>query len=576
MNNLAWLRSLLTLRHSYRPADRGRAQVTLLFSFFFVAVNLLAIVTAPIWSHDANGELRVLLFTVPGLALGAATYLLTQSGRLRSAAGVLTAYLVILGMGAVIANGIDSPFVLTLAMPLVYVGLSFGPRGVIALDVLFILEIVGKSIWQGSGHDPFTSLTATPDLASLGFVIFFEIVILLVVSLLLGLLAREQQRAIAYGDRLVAQLRATAQLAQATSATLDLDELLQRTVDYIRDQFAFYHVQVFLVDKERRYATLAASTGDVGAALLERGHRLAIGSQSIIGRVTLGGTPVVAQDTADDPLHRANDLLPATRSELAVPLIAGDQVIGSLDVQSTRPNAFLQDDVDSLQIVASQVSIAVRNAQLFAEQKTALAENQRLLNQAETNLSEIERLNQRLSQAAWGDYLRTRQAPVLGVTLHDKRTDADISWTPGLTQAMSTHRPVIAAAGSRQIIAVPIDLNGRAIGAIEVEVSGGIQQAELVDLIKAVAGRVALSLENARLFEQAQTLAQQELTVNAISARMQSTIDVDELLRTTLTELGRTLGATSGSIRLGSELAGDVQTARSTNGAGDIGNGRAH
>ncbi len=575
MNNLAWLRLLLTPRHSYRPTEQGRAQVTLSFAFFFIVVNLLAVVTAPIWAQDANAELRVLLFTVPGLALSAATYALIQSGRLRAASSVLTAYLLILGMGAVIGNGMDGPFVLTLAMPLVYVGLSFWPRGIIILDVLFSVEIAGVGAWQGSGRDPLTTLTATPDLASLGFVIFFEIVILLVISLLLGLLASAQQRALAYGDRLVSQLRATSQLSQATSTILELDELLRRTVDYIRDQFAFYHVQVFLVDRERRYAVLAASTGTIGTALLARGHRLAIGSQSIVGRSTLSGSAVVAQDTADDPLHRANDLLPATRSELAVPLIAGDEVIGALDVQSTRPNAFLQDDIDSLQIVAAQVSIAVRNAQLFSEQKAALAENQRLLNQAETNLREIERLNQRLSGAAWGDYLRTRQSPVLGVTLHHKRTDIDTAWTPELIQATNTDRPVITADSNRQVIAVPIDLNGRAIGAIEVETSGGFQQAELIELLKAVANRLGLSLENARLFEQAQTLAQQELTVNAISARMQTTIDVDELLRTALSELGRTLGASSGSIRLGAGLTGDVAMALSTNGSGDTANGRA-
>jgi GAF domain-containing protein len=109
-----------------------------------------------------------------------------------------------------------------------------------------------------------------------------------------------------------------------------------------------------------------------------------------------------------------------------------------------------------------------------------------------------------------------------------------------------------------------------------VEVAGGVQQMELIDLIKAVAGRVALSLENARLFEQAQTLAQRELTVNAISARMQTAIGVDELLRTTLAELGRTLGATSGSIRIGTKQSEPIQTEPPVPGLVDGGNGREH
>jgi GAF domain-containing protein len=238
-------------------------------------------------------------------------------------------------------------------------------------------------------------------------------------------------------------------------------------------------------------------------------------------------------------------------SELAVPLIAGDQIIGVLNMQSSRPNAFSQEDVDSLLIVANHVSIAIRNAQLFEEQRTALNENRRLFLEAEMSLREIQRLNQRLTGEAWQEYLRYRNAEGIGYSLVNNQLRQDLSWTPVLLQAANEQRPVIISEGERQTVAVPVVLRNRPIGAIEVEVKASVRQLDALDMLQAVAQRLALSIDNARLFEQAQELAQQELEVNAISAKLQGITDIDEIIETTVGELGRVLGAEQAMVRLG-------------------------
>ncbi|HEX2619246.1 MAG TPA: hypothetical protein VHL11_03835, partial [Phototrophicaceae bacterium] len=118
-------------------------------------------------------------------------------------------------------------------------------------------------------------------------------------------------------------LRATAEIGQITAVLSKMDEIFNRAVELIRDRFAFYHVQIFLVDEERRYAKLVASTGEIGQKLLARNHRLAIGSQSVIGRVTQIGETVITRDTDTDTVHSVNELLPNTRSELALPIVDG-------------------------------------------------------------------------------------------------------------------------------------------------------------------------------------------------------------------------------------------------------------
>lgn len=375
-------------------------------------------------------------------------------------------------------------------------------------------------------------------------------------------------------QRTTTLLRTTADISQITSTLLDLDELFPRAVELIRDRFVYYHVQIFLVDDNREYANLVASTGEVGQMLLERKHRLPVGSASVIGRVTQIGEPVIATDTdAKTVLHARNELLPNTRSELAVAITDGERIIGALDVQSTRPNAFSDVDIQSLQVVANQLGTAIRNARLFEAQATNVQENKRLFLESEANLREIQRLNRQLTRKAWGDYLLDK-GDLSGITL-ETLADAilkDADWTTRMIEASQRRRPSIVTSDNSQsaLIAVPIVLRGEVIGAIEVQTSGEIRQDDSVEIVQAVAQRLALSLDNARLFEETQLNVQQQQAINTIVGQFQSAVNVDELLQMTLTEIGQLVGAKEGTIRLGSALVRTDNTSDSQNGNGKV------
>lgn len=385
---------------------------------------------------------------------------------------------------------------------------------------------------------------------------------LLIASAISRYIVEQLQRAVQQTQRAADRLTAAAQIAQITTATLDLDELFSRSVELIRDYFGFYHVQVFTLDARGEFATLAASTGDVGQQLMARQHRLPVGSASVIGRVTYFGEPVIAADTDLDPLHRPNDLLPNTRSEAAVPIFDGERIIGALDVQSTVPDVFTALDVQVLQTVANLLAVAIRNARLFEEKTRALAEQERLIQQADLNVREIQRLNQQLTRTGWSQFLE-HKPETAGVTLHDGVVRADAEWSQRLIAAARTAQPVIDRAdGSPGPVAVPVTLRGEVIGAIEVEPGGVLPAADVVAVVEAVAQRLALSLDNARLFEEANLAAAQEQRINAITTHYQSVSSVDDLLRITLTELSATLGARRGAIRLGSVDPVNGDTAR--------------
>ena len=193
-------------------------------------------------------------------------------------------------------------------------------------------------------------------------------------------IALQNHRLLEQTQRRAEQFKAVAEVGEAVSGLIELDEVLNKTVNLIRDRFGFYHVSIFLLDQTHTWAVVRASTGEVGKIMVERPHRLTVGGQSIVGYVTNTGQPRIALDVGQDAVHFNNPLLPDTRSEMALPLIARGSVIGALDVQSVEAGAFDEEDINMLQVMADQLAAAIENARLFEQTQRRLVEQAMLYN----------------------------------------------------------------------------------------------------------------------------------------------------------------------------------------------------
>ncbi len=356
-------------------------------------------------------------------------------------------------------------------------------------------------------------------------------------------------RVVETSQRTAVLLRTSAEIGAVSTQLSDLKSLFDRVVTLIQERFGFYHVQVFVVNASGDQAVLQASTGEIGRRLLARRHQLAVGSQSVIGQVTLRGEYVIARDTDRDEVHFRNELLINTRSELAVPIRDGALVVGALDVQSTEPDTFDEIDVEALQVISDFLGTALRNSATYDEQARVAEENSVLLSEAEENNLRIQRLNRELTRASWDEFIQSERA-LTGVDSQNARVISRDEWSPNLEAAATQNRTISSQEGDRTMIAVPLTLRGEVIGAIEVE-SGTETDPATVSLIEDLAERMTISLENARLYEEAREATGQEQFINSLSARYQAANTVDELLRLTLLEVSETLGAQYGSIRLG-------------------------
>jgi methyl-accepting chemotaxis protein len=175
-------------------------------------------------------------------------------------------------------------------------------------------------------------------------------------------------------ERRSVQLRAAAEVSRTAISVRDLDALLAQVTHLISQQFGFYHVGIFLLDETETYAVLQAANSEGGQRMLEKGHRLRVGEQGVVGYVTGTGEPRIVLDVGSDAVHFSNPLLPETRSEMTLPLKLGTQVIGALDAQSKQEGAFDEKDATVLQTMADQLATAIENARLLQETQQTVHE----------------------------------------------------------------------------------------------------------------------------------------------------------------------------------------------------------
>jgi GAF domain-containing protein/HAMP domain-containing protein len=319
------------------------------------------------------------------------------------------------------------------------------------------------------------------------------------------------------------QFEAIAQVARSISSSQDLETLLPKITSVISQHFGFYHVGIFLLDVDGEFAVLRAANSPGGKKMLERAHQLKVGETGIVGYVTSQGRPRIALDTDVDTVFFNNPDLPDTRSEMALPLTIGNQVIGALDVQSLEPNAFSQEDISTLSTLADQVSIAIQNARLYEETRRALAQYQTLY--------------QQFTQSGWSQYKQSHK--LTGI----RRSKAN---TVFLKEPLEKDD-----FNGSNTLNLPINLRSHKIGSLNVRAADNhLWTQDEVDIALAIIERAALSLENARLLDDAKRRATREQVIGEVSSKISSAINLDSVLQTALREMGRILPGAEISIQV--------------------------
>jgi GAF domain-containing protein/HAMP domain-containing protein len=340
-------------------------------------------------------------------------------------------------------------------------------------------------------------------------------------------------------ERRALQLQTAAEVARDASSIQDLDELLDRTVTLIQERFNFYHAGIFLLDERGEYAVLQAANSEGGKLMLEQGHRLKVGQTGLVGFVTSMGKSRIALDVGTDATHFAHPLLPETRSEIALPLIVGKNIIGALDVQSGKANAFDEEDITVLQVLADQLAIAI--------------ENTRLLSEVRQTVFELQTAYGEFTQETWKKWseqskgftgYRFRGADVEPTTQQSSESILALRQGKAITKIAQKQSDEYSA------LAVPIRLRDQTLGVINLQFDADEISPELITLVENISNRLATTLENARLYEETQRRAAQEQLAGEITARIRESLDINAVLRTAVQEIGEKLSLNDVTIQL--------------------------
>jgi len=311
----------------------------------------------------------------------------------------------------------------------------------------------------------------------------------------------------------------TTQIAQRISRRTALADLLNSAVEEIHERYSdIYHVQIFLIDETTREAALAASTGEIGQRLLERGtppvHRQA---QSVIGSVTAVGEAVIARSGSPDGIHRRNELLPETEAEAAFPLKIGETVIGALDLQSRIRSAFDPDDMPIFQSLADSIALAIDNAGCSSKPSSPARKTERLKSsrcaapyprsgtpEPRTDAAGLVAVTWATRANSWASRSIYANNASGAARCGRRRCGERVQIEP----SMSTNRAKKGHGERAAAVARPGDR-----GDGNSSLDRGDFTPEDVDLVQAVAERFGLAVESTRLYEESQRVAQRETTL---------------------------------------------------------------
>ncbi|MBC8504157.1 MAG: GAF domain-containing protein [Anaerolineales bacterium] len=525
---------------------------------FMYALSIVGLLTAGVGSFEAieaSNEWLVPLYIISYLTVLLFTFWKKPSYRLRSwSLGLL---LLVLGFTDFIADGLGGSGRLFLLGAIFITGILLGRRESAMMLIASTATMVGYGIVFSYGiltipgeirsSQPLSWVISTLALVMLQLLIHIGLNFLLTqFNQILGhsheitaelqgyqtALEKQVHERTEHLSRRSAQLETTAAIGREITAIQDSDELLSHSVQMISEQLGYYHCAIYLKEKHGKHVVLKSASSEGGKQMLQQGYQQEIRETSIIGYVLLNGTARVAHDVDQDLMYLEVPELSDTKSELALPLRARDQLIGVLDVQSKDAHAFDDQDIVVLQNMADQLAMAIFNTQLYEE--------------SQANLRAARRAYRESSQKAWLELIQRK--PLSKRYDPARILDQSDNWVDLMNSAAISGS--FESEGNR--LAIPLKDRGEIIGIIRAQknqVNDVWNESEL-NMLNTLTTQLEVALESSRLFEDTQRRAVQEQLTSEITTRMRETLDMETVMKTAVSEIRTALGLSEVSVRL--------------------------
>ena len=332
------------------------------------------------------------------------------------------------------------------------------------------------------------------------------------------------------------QFRLITEIVQNFIPATNLQELLDRSTKGIQQGFNLFHTAVFLLDGNMETARLIASPTEAGRKLIAEKFTIKISQVGLLERLIASGQTIRSVTEQYDSLQLKQVWLPGTQSAITLPLKTENRITGILDVQSDDPNAFRQDEINILQIIADQLATAI--------ERTLLAEK---VNQS---LQELERSTSLTTRVGWQSLTNSDRLKNKGYRFDNIRIEPLADPASLAKEALNTGNILsVNGHGASHEVAIPIKLRGQTIGVVQARIKEGASETT-VETLQLAIERLAFALESARLYEQASLRADREQAISQVTNAISSSSEYETIMRTTVRELGNILNDTEVAIQI--------------------------
>jgi GAF domain-containing protein len=541
-------RRLFSVRHNYlNPIDRQRASVLLLINWTIALamVAWLLVGVMPIALQGQEIPLQSLIALTLTLTLNVVIYRQIQTGRLQ---GAIWLFVSILLLNTVLLTVFWSPdgqtsvsgtFAIVLVLPLVAAGVLLNRRGMVLIALILLAVVIYAGIGQSQTTTPFTFVPAESIFIDIPIIFITLLLILTFLLVFAGNLERIANQSLVD----IQQRQWITEFGIELGSLPDENRVLVRALEVLRDRFQYIFAQVYLLDEEGRFHQVMRPGMNQTENITREG--LNLGEANIITQAAQTSRTVLV--SSDDPLPRRGHLLAAANYGIAIPIRHGAQVLGVFDVQSAGQVGFSQNEIQALALVADQTGIALNHARIVADLERGLREQVIANRRLQEQVAEYSQRERRGVIGAWSQYLEGRGKTAIGYNIEPDNTATPIpanDLPDSIQHTLRSGTVQVETEGDERIINVPITFRDQTLGAMSFAVPKDQQLNERqVEMARVVAERLALALENTRLFEQSQAQALRERKASEINTLLIGATDVSSVLNLAAENFNQALGA---------------------------------
>ncbi len=540
MNRIKSIRQkLFSVRYPYsNPLDAQRAQVLTVLTVIIAAVLIVtfAFFQIPDILHNGLSDPFSVAISLIDLVALVFAYRLIQRGKLHIAIWVVVGLVIVGAVQSILRGGpgntanISNSTVVLLPIPMILAGTLLSRRGLFGVGALTFLLVIIAAAAQASNMTPVTYVPSEMVTADVVTIFLTLMVVLAILGAFLGTL----QRIAKESYELTAQHQWVHKLGVELSAINDEATLLNTALARIRQAVGQRFVEIYLINEDGNLILVSGST--------QRRKTIRSIDANILAEAARSRTLLLT--SLQDAPERHSHMAASTSFAAAAPIMVANNLMGIFDFQDVVP--FTANELDGLQELADQVALSLQRVRLATDLQTRVDDHELTITRLQTQLHDFNRRQQQNVSQIWGGYIQGRGRQAIGYNLDgDSATPVQATDLPGdLVNTLKSGQLQVSTQGSEQIVNVPIKFRDTNLGAMSFTVPADHPLNDRqIEVATIVAERLALALENTRLFEQSQSQAFRERKASEVATALIGATDVRVVLNMAAEQFKEALGA---------------------------------